>query len=177
MALRRDLSERYKDSIPGGVDFGIGICTGPARVGNTGSKQKFKYGPMGRTVNLGSRIQGITKYWKVSTLMDAETASYLPTDVLRRRLCKAKVVGLEGALDLFELMPNDSPDNSELCTAYGHALELFESAKFREAVRAFGELVQRFPNDGPSLIMLVRAVNELVEPSQSFSPVWTAKNK
>ena len=177
MALRTELSKRYKDSIPGGVDFGIGICTGPARVGNTGSKQKFKYGPMGRTVNLGSRIQGITKYWKVTTLMDAETARCLPTDVLRRRLCKAKVVGLEGAIDLFELMPIDSSDLSELCAAYGHALELFETAKFREAVRAFGELVQRFPNDGPSLIMLVRAVNELVEPSQSFSPVWSAKSK
>ena len=178
MALRKDLSDRYKDSIPGGVDFGIGICTGPARVGNTGSKQKFKYGPMGRTVNLGSRIQGLTKHWKVSALMDDETAKCLPNDLLKRRLCKAKVVGLDGDLDLFELMPNDSPHNAELVVAYGLALDLYESGShFREAVRAFGALVQQFPTDGPSLIMLVRAVNELVEPSQLFSPVWCAKSK
>ncbi len=178
MALRKDLSERYKDSIPGGVDFGIGICTGPARVGNTGSKQKFKYGPMGRTVNLGSRIQGLTNHWKVSALMDAETVKCLPKDFLKRRLCKAKVVGLDGDLDLFELMANDSPRNAELVIAYGRALELYESgSNFREAARAFGELVQQFPTDGPSLIMLVRAVNELVEPSQPFSPVWCAKSK
>lgn len=178
MALRKELSARYKDSIPGGVDFGIGICTGLARVGNTGSKQKFKYGPMGRTVNLGSRIQGLTKHWKVSTLMDAETASCLPADLLKRRLCKAKVVGLDGELDLYELMPESSSENAELAVAYGNALELYESGKyFREAVRAFGELVQRFPSDGPSLIMLVRAVNELVEPSPTFSPVWHARSK
>ena len=178
MALRKLLSERYKDSIPGGVDFGIGICTGPARVGNTGSKQKFKYGPMGRTVNLGSRIQGLTKHWKVSALMDAETAKSLPPDLLQRRLCKAKVVGLDGASDLFELMPTDSPQNAELAAAYTKALELYESgSQFREAVRAFSELVQRFPTDGPCLLMLVRSVSELVEPSTHFSPVWHAKSK
>ena len=178
MSLRKNLSEKYKDLIPGGIDFGIGICTGPARVGNTGSKQKFKYGPMGRTVNLGSRIQGLTKHWKVSALMDAETAKCLPSDLLKRRLCRAKVVGLDGDTDLFELLPDDSPQNAELVVAYTAALELYESGShFREAVRAFGALVQQFPADGPSLIMLVRAVNELVEPSQPFSPVWSAKSK
>ncbi len=178
MALRKELSHRYIDSIPGGVDFGIGICTGPARVGNTGSKQKFKYGPMGRTVNLGSRIQGLTKHWKVSALMDAETAKSLPPNLMQRRLCKAKVVGLDGALDLFELMPVDSPQNAELAAEYTKALELFESGThFREAVRAFSELVQRFPADGPSLVMLVRSVSELVEPAIPFSPVWCAKSK
>ena len=178
MSLRKELSERYRESIPGGVDFGIGICTGPARVGNTGSKQKFKYGPMGRTVNLGSRIQGLTKHWKVSALMDAETAKCLPPDLLQRRLCRAKVVGLDGELELFELMPTDSPLNAELVVAYANALELYESGcHFREAVRAFSELVQRFPTDGPALVMLVRAVNELVEPSVQFSPVWCAKSK
>jgi adenylate cyclase len=178
MTLRKALSERFRDSIPEGVDFGIGMCTGPARVGNTGSKQKFKYGPMGRTVNLGSRIQSLTKHWKVTTLMDEETAACLPPDLLKRRLCKAQVVGLDGELNLFELMPEDSASNSELVVAYGNALDLYESGlDFRKAVRAFGELVQRFPMDGPSLMMLVRAVNELVEPSADFSPVWCAKSK
>ena len=133
---------------------------------------------MGRTVNLGSRIQGLTKHWKVSTLMDAETAKCLPPDLLKRRLCKAKVVGLDGELDLFELMPESSDHNAEVAIAYASALELYESGQhFREAVRAFGELVQRFPADGPSLIMLVRAVNELVDPSPAFSSVWCAKSK
>ncbi len=54
MRLRAVLQQRYKGLLPAPVDFGIGICTGPARVGNTGSKQKFKYGPIGRTVNLGT---------------------------------------------------------------------------------------------------------------------------
>ncbi|MEQ1831392.1 MAG: adenylate/guanylate cyclase domain-containing protein, partial [Pirellula sp.] len=178
MALRKELSLRYAQTIPDGVDFGIGICTGSARVGNTGSKQKFKYGPLGRTVNLGSRIQGLTKQWKVATLMEATTANSIASNLLKRRLCQARVVGMDGHVDLYELLPDDSDQSLELTTRYAKALELFESGnQFREAARAFGELVQQFPEDGPSLVMLVRAVSELEEPSSPFSPVWSAKSK
>lgn len=178
MKLRKILSDRYRETFPNGVDFGIGICTGPARVGNTGSKQKFKYGPLGRTVNLGSRLQGLTKQWKVCCVIDAATEAFLPADLLRRRLCQAQVVGMEGSTALFELMPENEPLYAELAEAYSKALDLFElGTQPREAARAFGELVQRYPSDGPSLIMLVRAVNELVNPSASFSPVWSATSK
>ena len=46
------------------MNLGIGINSGPASVGNTGSIHKFKYGPLGNTVNLASRVQGATKYLK-----------------------------------------------------------------------------------------------------------------
>jgi adenylate cyclase len=177
MSLRKKLSERYADQLPCSVDFGIGVCTGPARVGNTGSRQKFKYGPMGRTVNLGSRIQGLTKQWSVSTLLDEATAAFLPADMPIRRLCRAQVVGMDGDIGLYELMSEEIAD-AELILGYSNALALFETGtNVREAVRAFGELVQRFPNDGPSLIMLVRSVNALVHPSPTFSPIWTATSK
>ena len=51
------------------MGLGIGLNTGPARVGNTGSQYKFKYGPLGNTVNLASRVQGITKYVRCRLLV------------------------------------------------------------------------------------------------------------
>lgn len=177
MRLRGPLSERYADILPSKVDFGIGICTGTARVGNTGSRQKFKYGPMGRTVNLGSRIQGLTKQWNVSTLMDATTAARLPQDLPIRRVCLAQVVGLDGVTQLYELMSDETAD-ARLIQRYQEALEVYESgANLREAARAFGELVQQYPSDGPSMMMLVRSVNALVHPSKEFDPVWSAVSK
>lgn len=177
MDRRTELNERFASILPSKFDFGIGLCTGEVWVGNTGSKQKFKYGPMGQTVNMGSRIQGLTKQWGVATLMDEETAKCLPSDIPRRRLCKAIVVGMDSAIELYELM-SDGPDNETLIQRYEQALGLFESGQqFREAVKAFGELIQAFPNDGPSMVMLVRSVNELVSPSSSFTPIWSAKSK
>ena len=48
---------------------GIGINTGIARVGNTGSQRKFKYGPLGDTVNVASRVQGASKYFRSNLLI------------------------------------------------------------------------------------------------------------
>ncbi|MBI5517124.1 MAG: AAA family ATPase [Deltaproteobacteria bacterium] len=42
------------------VALGIGIHTGEAVVGNLGSAQRVKYGAVGRTVNVGARIESIT---------------------------------------------------------------------------------------------------------------------
>ena len=48
--------------------------TGPAQVGNTGTARKFKYGPLGHTVNLASRVQGATKHFKSRMLITEGTA-------------------------------------------------------------------------------------------------------
>jgi adenylate cyclase len=177
MKLKRMLNERYKDKITFKIDFGIGLNTGKARVGNTGSRQKFKYGPMGRTVNLGSRIQGLTKQWKVSTLMADTTAECVPPDTPKRRLCRAKVVGLDGDVNLYQLMSEEEADK-DLITKYEEGLSMFENEnQIRQAARLFGELVQRYPDDGPSLIMLERSVRQLVHPVKDFSPIWEASSK
>jgi len=93
-------------------------------------------------------------------------------------LTVASVVGLDGTIDLYELVPEDNAKTRELVSGYEAACHLYERGdQQREAARAFGELVQRFPQDGPSLIMLERSVNQLVEPASPFSPIWLAKSK
>lgn len=53
------LNANWKSVIPSelDVDFAIGINSGMARAGNSGCVSKYKYGPLGNTVNLASRIQ------------------------------------------------------------------------------------------------------------------------
>ena len=65
------LSDDWKDVIGEETTIGIGINTGPVSVGNTGTRRRFKYGPVGNTVNLASRIQGATKHLESACPDDA----------------------------------------------------------------------------------------------------------
>src|SRR6516225_1113365 len=99
------LNSKWQDSLGEPIGLGIGINTGIARVGNTGSQRKFQYGPLGPTVNIASRAQGACKYFKSSLLITKATRDRLGQEFPVRRLGKARAVNLTDPIELYELRP------------------------------------------------------------------------
>jgi adenylate cyclase len=165
------MNKRWSAQLGKPFRLGIGINTGMAKVGNTGSKRKLQYGPLGNTVNLASRVQGMTRYLGVDLLVTAATQARLTPDLATRRRCKARVVNIDEPVDLYELRPQSDDAWHALRESYEAALIDFEQQEFRSAAEVLGRLISQFPDDRPSLVLLSRAV-QLLNSSGALDPTW-----
>jgi adenylate cyclase len=171
------LNERWQVILQEPLNVGIGINSGIAQVGNVGSRIKFKYGALGNTVNLASRVQGATKYLKAPLLITDSTYAGLAGGFQTRRLCQVRVVNIDQPVTLHELAAADDEAQGTLKLAYEEALAEFTQGAFRPACQILGRLILEHPDDGPALLLLARAVNCLVEEPDAFDPVMVLPGK
>ena len=174
-----ELNEAWQERIGAETAVGIGVSTGEALVGNVGTHRKFKYGPLGTTVNLGSRVQGATKFLRTTLLATGDTVRRLAGDshFCCRRLCRARVQNIIEPVEIFEIALPGQEEWGELRDRYEEALDYFEAGKFRQASAILGELLVRFPGDGPSLQLMSRVVEAMLPDAGDFSPVWVLPGK
>lgn len=177
------LNDKWRPIVDAETEVGIGVNTGEALVGNIGTHRKFKYGPLGTTVNVASRVQGATKFLKTSLLTTGRTASKLPKQMRGRRLCQVRVQNINAPVNLYELHLEGS-DNSDrdLAAQYELALDKFEEGNFRRASALLGDFLLSVPHDGPGLQLMSRVVNAMLndegaEGMNPFSPIWTLPGK
>ena len=171
------LNAAWQDRIQAETQVGIGIHTGVAQVGNVGSRVKFKYGALGHTVNLASRVQGANKHLRTSLLVTRDTHQQLGPGFVTRRICALNVQNIEQPVDVFELRLADDERGRTLCQLYEKALDEFEQQDFRRAARTLGDFLPNYQDDGPSHILLWRAVNWLVNPAPTFDRAWKLPGK
>ena len=83
---------------------GIGIHSGPVVAANIGSPDRLAYDLVGDTVNLASRIQGLTKKFEADILISATTKACLTKHVAVEKLPSIKVKGKRNPMDIFRVL-------------------------------------------------------------------------
>ncbi|MCZ8227629.1 MAG: adenylate/guanylate cyclase domain-containing protein [Burkholderiaceae bacterium] len=127
-AVRRINEEHKAKGLPE-IGIGIGLNTGTMCVGDMGSDIRRSYTVIGDAVNLGSRLEGLSKSYGVDIVV-SETTRKLANDFAWQELDKVRVKGKDQAVAIFwPLAPADRIDKdnlSELKT-WGMALKAYRA--------------------------------------------------
>jgi len=104
MAMQAALPALNKDFSAKGwpeIRIGVGINTGEMTVGDMGSAVRKAYTVMGDAVNLGSRLEGITKQYGVGILVGEGTRK-ATKDIVFREVDRVQVKGKEEPVGIYE---------------------------------------------------------------------------
>ena len=174
------LNECWGSKVQTTLALGIGVNTGDALVGNTGSLRRLKYGPLGNTVNLASRVEGATKQLGVPVLITGTTRALIGDSFPTRRLCRVRVVGIDAPTDLHELHGgHPTPEWLAMRDAYETALSLCEQGEWAESCAALYPILRgrREGFDQPALALLARASECLRSPPDTAYDVIELSHK
>ena len=83
------------------IKIGVGLNTGNMTVGNMGSSFRMAYTVMGDSVNLGSRIESLTKNYGVDIIVSEFTKAQT-RDMIYRELDTVRVKGKDKPVTIFE---------------------------------------------------------------------------
>lgn len=135
--------ERLNEHRSEPIRIGIGLNSGEACVGNLGSVQRFSYSALGDSINLASRIEGLTKFYGVTiavsefTRQAVEGLAFLEADFVR-------VKGRSAPVRLYVLLGDEAVAESEafrgLARQHQAFLDLYRTGDFRSALDALAAL-------------------------------------
>jgi len=174
------LNTNWKERGMPELGFGIGINHGDVIVGNLGSEQKMEVSVIGDPVNLASRLESLTKEYKLDLLLGESVAALVRDRFVLRTVDSVQVKGKTKPVHVFTVAADKQA--AELAPSwldsYERGIEWYRSRRFAEGVELFRQVLSVVPEDYLAQLYLKRC-EELVAhpPPPEWDTVFVMKSK
>ena len=151
-AAIKGINEKFAKKGWSPISMGFGLNTGNMVVGNMGSSFRMAYTVMGDSVNLGSRIEGLTKYYGVDIIVSEFVKAQTP-NIIYRELDLVRVKGKHKPVAIFEPLGNAeqlTTKTLETLNCYHEALKSYRSCNWALAEKQLKALETMTTADGES---------------------------
>jgi adenylate cyclase len=139
----------------------IGVHTGPASVGNMGTRRRFAYTAVGDSVNLAARLEPLNNEYGTGIIVSQATIEAAGSGFLVRPLDLVAVKGKTVPVAVYELLGVTSDRELQtrwtpLLQPYLAGLRQYRAGDFAAAADHFRSALQVRHDDGPSQVYLER---------------------
>jgi len=149
ITLQRLNKEQAQKGLPP-LRIGIGLNTGEMTVGNIGSLKRFDYTVIGDSVNLGSRIESLTKLFGVDVMVSNMTRQACKSkEFVFRELAEVIVKGKDEPVVVYQLVGRrtDAVTHDFALSIWEMAFESFRANHCEKALALFTQYLELHPTD------------------------------
>ena len=159
----------------------VGIATGSLVVGNMGSAMAKSYTVMGDTVNIASRLKGVSKHYGVAIALTQDTQTMISEHYATRELDLIQVVGKEEPVRVYELLGQQThldDATRQRQEQFAAGLAAYRQRNWEAAYRHFEACSTSNRPDPPALLYLSR-IETLRDhpPPEDWDGVWQMTKK
>ena len=162
------------------LSFGIGVNMGEAIVGNLGSKEKAEVSAISDTVNLASRLEGVTKRYRIDLCIGENVATLVGDSFILRSLDLILVKGKTKPVKIFSVIDERRPGVTDppWLARHEEALKLYRAGDFPAAEAAWREVLAQVPGDSIAETFIARCADlRATPPEGKWEGVFEMKSK